>query len=105
MFLKQDEILFGNPNKIWKRDIDGNETHVDRTMNVWGSGGAHSTYFNKIDEIICNIFNQPLSKQPIGISDMGCGDGTLLKHLYNIVKNKTLRGKNLKRLSPYYRWC
>ena len=26
---------------------------------------------------------------------MGC-DGTLLKHQYNIVKNKTLRGKNLK---------
>merc|ERR1719450_55091 len=26
--------------------------HVDREMNVWGSGGAHSAYFKKIDEIV-----------------------------------------------------
>ena len=26
---------------------------------------------------------------------MGCGDGTLLRHLYNIVKQQTLRGKHL----------
>ena len=95
MFSHQEEIIFGNPHHIWKRDETGAETHVDRTMNVWGSGGAHSTYFNKIDEIVVNIFNQPLETQPIGIADMGCGDGTLLKHLYNLVKNNTLRGENL----------
>jgi len=96
MFSHQEEILFGNPHHIWKRDETGAETHVDRTMNVWGSGGAHSTYFTKIDEIVINIFNQPLEKQPIGIADMGCGDGTLLKHLYDLVKNNTLRGENLE---------
>jgi hypothetical protein len=26
---------------------------------------------------------------------MGCGDGTMLKHLYNVVKNHTLRGRHL----------
>ena len=26
---------------------------------------------------------------------MGCGDGTLLIHLYNLIKTKTLRGKYL----------
>jgi SAM-dependent methyltransferase len=64
-------------------------------MNVWGSGGAHSLYFMKIDEIVINLFNQPINYQPIGIADMGCGDGTLLKHLYSLVKKKTLRGKHL----------
>ena len=96
MFSNQYEIFFGDPHHIWKRDETGSETHVDRTMNVWGSGGAHSTYFKKIDEIVINIFNRPLNEQPVGIADMGCGDGTLLKHLYELVKNGTLRGENLE---------
>ena len=44
--------------------------------------------------IITEIFNQPLDDQPVGIADMGCGDGTLLKHLYNVIKNNTKRGEN-----------
>lgn len=96
-FLQIPELLFGNPNKIWKRTKEGLETHVNRGMNVWGSGGAHSLYFRKIDEIITHLFNQPLKDQPIGIADMGCGDGTLLKHLYNVVHHHTLRGKNLEK--------
>ena len=91
-FNNSSELLFGNPNILWKRNLDGFETHVNRRMNVWGSGGAHSLYFKKIDEIITEIFNQPIDKQPIGIADMGCGDGTMLKHLYNVVKNNTIRG-------------
>ena len=88
-------LLYDNPNIIWKRTPEGLETHVNRRMNVWGSGGAHSLYFRKIDEIIIHIFNQPLNDQPIGIADMGCGDGTLLMHLHNVVKNQTERGKHL----------
>jgi hypothetical protein len=94
-FNQMSELLFGNPNILWKRNLNGLETHVNRRMNVWGSGGAHSLYFRKIDEIITDIFNQPLDEQPIGIADMGCGDGTLLKHLFQVVKNKTERGKHL----------
>jgi len=94
-FMQTTELLFGNPNKLWKRTPEGLETHVNRMMNVWGSGGAHSLYFKKIDEIVIQLFNQPLTDQPLGIADMGCGDGTLLRHLYNVVKNQTLRGKNL----------
>ncbi|MDP6853627.1 MAG: class I SAM-dependent methyltransferase [Candidatus Marinimicrobia bacterium] len=91
-------LLFGNPNILWKRTSEGLETHVNRRMNVWGSGGAHSLYFRKIDEIIKDIFNKPLEDQPVGIADMGCGDGTLLKHLYQVVKNHTERGKYLQEL-------
>ena len=94
-FSQITNLLFGDPNILWKRNPNGLETHVNRRMNVWGSGGAHSLYFNKIDEIITHIFNQPIDEQPIGIADMGCGDGTLLKHLFEVVKNKTERGKQL----------
>jgi hypothetical protein len=94
-FQQVPELLFGNPNVLWQRNQHGLETHVNRRMNVWGSGGAHSIYFRKIDEIIVDIFNQPINMQPVGIADMGCGDGTLLKHLYQVVKNQTIRGQNL----------
>ena len=94
-FNQMQDLLFGNPNVLWKRSSNGLETHVNRHMNVWGSGGAHSLYFKKIDEIVTHIFNEPLEDQPIGIADMGCGDGTLLKHLFEVVKNHTERGKHL----------
>tara|TARA_B100001250_G_C19778674_1_gene780816 strand:- start:268 stop:1878 length:1611 start_codon:yes stop_codon:yes gene_type:complete len=94
-FEKTNDLFFKDPNILWSRDDYDLEMHVDRTMNVWGSGGAHTLYFKKIDEILINIFNQPIESQPIGIADMGCGDGTFLKHLYGVVLNKTLRGRKL----------
>jgi SAM-dependent methyltransferase len=69
--------------------------HVDREMNVWGSGGAHSSYFKVIDEIIIEMFNRPILEQPRGILDMGCGNGALLEHLFNVIEYHTLRGKML----------
>ena len=94
-FEKIKYLLFGDPEVLWKKNSNDLEMHVDRTMNVWGSGGAHKLYFKKIDDIIITIFNQPLHTQPLGISDMGCGDGTFLKHLYNVVLHETLRGANI----------
>lgn len=87
-------LLFGNP-RIARMDASGVEQYVNRGMNVWGSGGAHKTYFKKVDEIIIEIFNRPLEQQPQGICDMGCGDGTFLEHLYSVVKNRTARGQVL----------
>ena len=89
-------LLFGNP-RIPRVDENGFETLVNRAMNVWGSGGAHATYFRKVDEIIVEIFNRPLALQPRGICDMGCGDGTLLAHLYSVVTTRTARGRELDR--------
>lgn len=90
-----EELIFGNPEFLWKKDSHGHESHVYRYMNVWGSGGAHKTYFKKIDAIIIDLFNKPLAQQPLGIIDVGCGDGSLLIHLYQLIKEKTLRGKHL----------
>ncbi len=87
-------LLFGNP-RIPRVDDSGVELLVNRAMNVWGSGGAHTTYFKKVDEIIVEIFDRPLNQQPRGICDMGCGDGTFLQHLYQVVKERTERGRVL----------
>ena len=87
-------LLFGNP-RIPRMDESGVELLVNRGMNIWGSGGAHTTYFKKLDEIIAEIFNRPLERQPQGICDMGCGDGTLLEHLYSVVRTRTARGRML----------
>ena len=92
-----DEMLTTNPNYIWKRTIDNHEIHVNRSMNVWGSGGAHKTYFKKIDKIIIRIFNQDIKKQPEGIIDIGCGDGTFLKHVYEVIMTKTIRKKYIEK--------
>ena len=101
LFTKMNTLLFENTSNILNRDSNGNELHVNRKMNVWGSGGAHKLYFKKIDEIIIEIFNYPIEKQPKGIADMGCGDGTMLIHLYNLIKTKTLRGQLLDK-HPLY---
>ncbi len=87
-------LLFGNA-RTPRFDESGVELLVDRGMNVWGSGGAHKTYFRKVDEIVLDIFNRPLDVQPRGICDMGCGDGTFLEHLYSVIKNSTSRGAAL----------
>lgn len=94
LFTMLSTLLFGNP-RIPRVDQNGFETLVNRAMNVWGSGGAHKTYFKKLDEIIVEIFNRPLPLQPRGICDMGCGDGTLLEHLFTVVKERTARGRVL----------
>ena len=47
---------------IWKSRVGRvNERHVNRQINVWGSGGARNTYF-KIDKIIIDLFNLPIKK-------------------------------------------
>jgi len=94
LFDNVSTLLFGNP-RIPRLDDSGVELLVNRGMNVWGSGGAHRTYFKKVDQIIKEIFNRPLGQQPRGICDMGCGDGSFLEHLYDVVKGQTERGKVL----------
>ncbi|MEZ0007520.1 SAM-dependent methyltransferase [Flavobacterium sp. 28YEA47A] len=94
-FAKIDELIFGDPN-VLRMVADGeNEIHVDREMNVWGSGGAHDTYFKIVDEIIVQLFNRPIEEQPKGILDMGCGNGAFLQHIFEVIDRQTLRGKML----------
>lgn len=95
-FEKVNELIYGNPKLFWERPMDSPEIHVDRVMNVWGSGGAHSTYFKKIDEIIIDIFNRPIQEQPKGFADMGSGNGAFIEHLFDVIWEHTERGKMLE---------
>ena len=91
-----EAFLFGNFEDIRTNDEMGREKHVYRAMNVWGSGGAHRTYFKKFDEIIIEIFNKPIEEQPKGIIDIGCGNGAFLEHIFDIIWDSTLRRQYLK---------
>jgi hypothetical protein len=90
-----DNLIFGNPLILKKLAKGSEEIHVDREMNIWGSGGAHSAYFKVVDEIIIELFNKPIEEQPKGILDMGCGNGAFLKHLFSVIESQTLRGSIL----------
>jgi len=93
---KLDDLIFGDPLIAINSTAKGEETHVDREMNVWGSGGAHAAYFKVVDEIIIEMFNKPIDKQPKGILDMGCGNGAFLQHLFTVIENQTYRGTVLE---------
>ena len=95
-FRKIDELLFGDPASLWNVPAGTPEIHVDRAMNVWGSGGSHATYFRKIDEAIVSLFNRPIEEQPKGIVDMGCGNGAFLEHIFNVIEQRTRRGEMLE---------
>ena len=95
-FRRVDELIFGNPNIFRSSIPNSHEIHVDREMNVWGSGGAHSAYFKKIDEVIIELFNKPIEEQPKGILDMGCGNGAFLIHLFEVIEQRTKRGAILE---------
>lgn len=95
-FHNLNELIFGNPLVLKTDSPNDPEKHVHREMNVWGSGGAHSTYFKVIDEIIIELFNKPIDKQPKGILDMGCGNGAFIQHIFDVIEHQTLRGKLLE---------
>lgn len=95
-FRKVENLIFGDPEIFWNLPKGAKEIHVDRAMNVWGSGGAHSAYFKVVDDIIIDLFNQPIDLQPKGIVDMGCGNGAFLIHLYEVIEQRTLRGRMLE---------
>jgi hypothetical protein len=94
MFSVISTLLFGNPRNP-RTDESGVELLVNRAMNVWGGGGAHATYFRKVDDVVIEIFNRPLELQPSGICDMGCGEGAFLVHVCNVIRERTARGRVL----------
>ncbi|MBB4808217.1 SAM-dependent methyltransferase [Chryseobacterium defluvii] len=93
---KMDDLLFGNASKMREIKEGEDEIHVDRAMNVWGSGGAHSNYFKVANDFIIEIFNQPIHLQPKGVLDMGCGNGAFIQHIFNTIERHTIRGKMLE---------
>ena len=97
-FLWAKELLLGDGRWLWRTEPGEPEVHVDRTLNVWGSGGAHAAYFSDLDEVVKNVFNQPLEDQPQGLCDMGCGNGALLLHLKEVVATLNPSGAIWRRI-------
>jgi polyketide synthase PksM len=90
------EVIFGDCQSVFARNLSEVEMHVDRTLNVIGSGFQHEKYFLDMEGAVIDIFSRkPVDGQPKYIADMGCGDGTLLKKVYEIIKRQTLRGQVL----------
>jgi len=95
-FSKIEELMFGKASVLRDIAFGEDEIHVDREMNVWGSGGTHTAYFKVLDEIIIEIFNRPIEEQPKGVLDMGAGNGAFLQHVFEVIDRQTLRGKMLE---------
>ncbi len=96
MFRGIDELLFGKAEGVFDADEQGHESHIDRTLNVTASGLQHQSHFAELDTLILRIFDQsPLDNQPRYIADMGCGDGSLLRRIYELVKTRSARGQAL----------
>jgi polyketide synthase PksN len=97
MLARLDELLCGDPLAVIHKDAEAAESHVDRTLNVQASGHQHRRYFAEAEALLVELFDRaPLESQPGYIADMGCGDGTLLRHAYHVVQERTARGARLQ---------
>jgi SAM-dependent methyltransferase len=72
------------------------EWHVQRELNVIASGAAHGRYFADADEVFVELFDrEPVSQQPRFVADMGCGDGSWLVRIHDLIRERTVRGRHL----------
>ena len=99
MLRQLETVLFGDVTEVFTHDGEGHEAHVDRTMNVIGSGFMHGKFFDDMMSVhVHHTFDElPLNQQPSIVADTGCGDGTLLLRLYKYVRDCTWRGKHLEK--------
>lgn len=88
-----DSLLFGSAEAFWQRGAAEPERHVNRTLNVRSSGATHGRYFAALDEIIERAFDAPFPEQPLGVCDMGSGDGAWLEHVWKLISERTERGR------------
>ena len=80
------------------RDGDGDrEWHVHRELNLSVSARRPQPLLRAMPtRSSLEIFDrEPVSEQPLFIADMGCGDGSWLARLHQLVGERTLRGRHL----------
>jgi hypothetical protein len=71
---------------------------LHRDLNVIASGAAHQGYFRAAAEFVRRAFDKrESSAQPAGIVDVGCGDGSWLRELFDVVVHGTDRGRQGRR--------
>lgn len=85
MLRRMETLLFDDDN-IFLPTRDGVEAHIDRTLNVQSSGFQHEKYFGEMEKLVNEVFSREnFEDLPSYFADMGCGDGSLLKRLYEVV--------------------
>ncbi|CAE6935131.1 blc [Symbiodinium sp. CCMP2592] len=97
MLANMQRILFKDAAWAFGESSPKAEVHVDRTLNVMGSGLQHKVFFRDFLELIRPLFaTSDFAEQPRYVADTGCGDGSLLCQIYEFVKLHTPRGRALK---------
>ncbi|HYH83727.1 MAG TPA: hypothetical protein VEX86_28305 [Longimicrobium sp.] len=96
-FIRVPELLFGDAGALREGAGGGDETHVDRALDIAFSGGVFDrTCRGPFLEAVLPLFDQePLSAQPTAVVDTGCGNGALLLALWEGVRDGTLRGRGM----------
>ena len=87
-----DELIFGDVKTVFS--TLKKEEHVDRELNVVGSGAQHELFFKDMIEYIQAF----LGKENIGeiqIVDMGCGDGSFLRKCYESLNAQVRESKKI----------
>ncbi|TDD11644.1 class I SAM-dependent methyltransferase [Nonomuraea diastatica] len=70
---------------------------IDRGINVRASATAHRGYFHAATRLVARHFDQTSpAEQPRAILDIGCGDGSWLRELYEFICTSTSRGQSLR---------
>jgi hypothetical protein len=66
-------------------ESNGEEWHVHRKLNITISAKAHHRYFGDTDAIFTELFDAPAAERPRFVADMGCGDGSWLAHVHELL--------------------
>lgn len=92
-YARLDDILFSHPDPLGVSE----DRHVDRLVNIYASSGAGSGPLSRtfLENVIGPLFAQPLARQPAGVADMGCGDGSALLRMARFIVEETPRGRAL----------
>lgn len=89
-------LFFGDPGQLVGRGAGGEESHVDRELDIRFSGQVFEGPVRQpfLDRVRA-AFAKPLAEQPEALVDVGAGDGTLLRETWEMVRAETPRGRAL----------
>lgn len=97
---KMDDLLYGNSFSVF--DNEEVEVHLDRTLNVIGSGDQHNIFFDDLSNVVERLCSDEKFGQSLKIADTGCGDGSLLSKIYSVNSNKEILGPNFRVIGVDY---
>ena len=97
MFARLPDLYRGEVTATYAPGDDSvREWHIQDETNLRASSVAHGRYFADADPIVASIFDrEPLADQPRFVVLAGCDDGRWLVHMYELIRDRTRRGRQL----------